>query len=118
MIVAVIRSGRGTILVQWQGNDGHLHRGWIPAQLINADLDISLSVLNEAMPGGLPFEKMFTNISFSAEDLAEALHRRNIWTEEDIARNPNEIAKALLSASSLSVSKIQTIVRDFKPEVS
>lgn len=116
MIVTVIRPGRGTVLVQWQ-EDGKLRRGWIPDTLISPNSEVNNRVLSEAAPGGLPFEQIFKNISISAEDLADALRRRNIWTEEDIQRNPAAIAQALLVAAQVSVSRIQTMIREFQPEV-
>lgn len=113
MIVTVVRdSGRGNKLVQW--NDGKsLRRAWVPTHLISPDLEVSFKVLNEGAPYGLPFDQIVESVSISADDVAEALHRRGIWTEEDVMRNPETVSKALIAAMGLSVSSFQNSIREF-----
>lgn len=113
MIVAIIRdSGRGTHLVQWrEGN--RLKRAWVPSRLVGHDLEVSAKTLRESPPYGLPFEDALKSVTIAAEDVAEALHRRNIWTFEDVQKNPDSVSKALIAAAELSVSRIQNSLREF-----
>lgn len=113
MIVSVVRdSGRGTKLVQW--SDGKsMKRAWVPAHLINQDLEVSFKTLNESPAYGLPFDHILQSVTISADVVADALHRRGIWTDEDVMRNPEAVSKALIAAMGLSVSSVQNSVREF-----
>lgn len=113
MIVTVVRdSGRGSKLVTWT-DGGHPRRSWVPTHLISPDLEVSLKVLQESAPYGLPFDQIIESVTITADAFADALHRRNIWTQEDVIKNPDAVSKALIAAAGLSVSSLQTSIREF-----
>lgn len=112
MIVTVVRdSGRGTKLVQW--NDGGLKRAWVPSHLVNEDLEVAWKVLQESPQYGLPFDHIVKSVTISADAFADALHRRGVWTQEDVMKNPDAVSKALIAATGISVSSFQNSVREF-----
>lgn len=114
MIVSVVRdSGRGTKLVQWH-DKGLLKRAWVPSHLVSSDLEVREKVLRESPPYGLPFDQIVKSVTISADDFAEALHRRGIWTQEDVMKNPDAVSKALIAATGVSVSTFQNSVRQFE----
>jgi hypothetical protein len=113
MIVSIIRdSGRGAKLVAWT-EEGHPRRSWVPSHLISPDLEVSLKVLRESAPYGLPFDHIIKSVTITADAFSDALHRRNIWTQEDVMRNPDAVSKALIAAAGLSVSGLQSSIREF-----
>ena len=113
MIVSVVRdSGRGSHLVQWS-EEGRLKRAWVPSRLISKDLEVSPKTLKESPPYGIPFDDALKSVTIAASTIADALHRRNIWTYEDLQKNPGSVSRALIAASELSVSSIQNSIREF-----
>ena len=117
MIVKTVKTGRGSVLIEWE-EAGRIKRGWIPDNLINKDLEVTPRTLREATPYGVPFERILKSVTITPTDLADALRRRHVWTEYDLTKNPEAISRAIIAACVISVSKIQTAVRDFgKSEV-
>jgi hypothetical protein len=107
-----VLEGRGAVLVQWlEGNS--LRRGWIPTTAVNDDFEVKDSVLKKAAPYGLPFEKFLPKFTITPTDLADSLHRYGVWTFDDVQKNPNQIAKALLACMGWHASQLQTSVREF-----
>lgn len=112
MIVKRVRSGRGTILIEWTRDD-MIHRGWIPDDMINADNEVTERTIQSSIPFGLPFEHIIDRQTISPQILADSLRRRGIWTEEDVMKNPETVQKAIIASAELSVSRIQSRIRSF-----
>lgn len=115
IIVTKIRGGRGAVLVQWQ-EEGTVNRGWIPDTTIDENNNVSPATLKAAMPYGIPIEDIIGNITLKAKDIAAALHKKGIWTEEEIMKNPMAVQKAIIESAELSVHSLQARVRNFQPE--
>ena len=112
VIVRVIQRGRGAVLIQWNEDKRSL-RGWVPDVAIDSDQRVNTSELDKAIPYGIPFQDLLEDIIISKQQLIDELHRRNIWTEQDIINNPVEISRAITASVSMSVSKFQTAVREY-----
>lgn len=113
MKVRKIRDGNGAVLIEWRDVREHLHRGWIPPDALDEDLSVKDEVLAKAAPYGLPFETFLPAIVIKPEDLATALRRRQVWTYDDVMRNPKSLSVALLECMGFHVAQIQTSVREF-----
>jgi len=103
----------GTKLVEWQ-DDGIIQRGWVPADAVDADLHVADIVLKRAAPYGLPLHRILQRVVIDPEQLADAMHRRGLWTKEELLRNANAIAQAILSSCGTSASRVQTLVREYE----
>ncbi len=116
MIVRRIREGRGAVLIEWFDLEQHIHRGWVPTEVLNEDMNVDAKVLSKAAPYGIPFEGLLPSTTIEPVQLADSLRKRGLWTAEDILRNPTDIAHALISCLGFHASQVQTYVREFEQE--
>jgi len=114
VVVRVVRSGNNVKLVEWQEDGKYLRRGWVPNQYIDIDNGVDDSILQKAAPYGLPLQYLLSPIVIETEQLADSIHRFGLWTKEDILRNANDIARAILLCCGLGASRVQTLVREFE----
>lgn len=112
MIVRTLVTNSGVTLVEW--NDGtFLQRGWIPASYIDADQRVDDAKLGRAAPYGLPLNLILKPITITPTQLADTLHRNGLWTSDDILKDANTTARAILHACGLGSSQVQTMVREY-----
>lgn len=112
MKVRSVQVARGATLVEWIV-EGQLRRGWLPSNLIDSDQNVAEGDLHKSVPYGLPLETILPRVVIEPDALAAALHSHRIWTSNDVVKNPNDIAHALLSCLGFHVAQVQTMVREF-----
>jgi len=81
--VRVVWAEAGVSLVEWTA-DHHLKRGYVKGSAVK-DGKVSATTLKRAAPYGVAWEKI--EMKATAEALAEALHRRGIWTADELSDN-------------------------------
>lgn len=101
--VTIIKEQGQAVVVQWLAEDGSLRRGTVPATTVRddhgawvADDDLKVSI-----PYGDPFEIVLPRGPLQAS-LINELHRRNIWTCQDIMGQPDAVRGAILRVFGLS----------------
>lgn len=90
--VKVIKTVKQAALVEWF-LDGHIYRGTIPVSEIHENR-VDESVLQMAIPYGLPWAEL-VEMNATPEDLEHELHRRGIWTFDDLPTRMNDVIGAL-----------------------
>ena len=116
LVVRIIQRGPVSSLIEWR-LDETLNRGWVPNELIDGDQKVALSMLGSAIPYGLPLSQVLGSIKIESREVVEAMHREGLWAAQDFQKNPQSIARALMSACGLSASKIQSKIREFESNI-
>lgn len=107
MKIRVIETRGLTALVEWDDGAG-VHRAYVPTDRIeNAAADY------ETLAAGIPFGEAWETLplgNVGAEQIAQALRARGIWTAED-AQNVNRVRAALVDAYSADLQIILNSLR-------
>lgn len=103
--VRLIISKGASSLVEFK--DGELlKRVFVPSDTVK-DGQCSEVILNRGIPYGHPWEDLEFTIGGPA--LAEALHKADLWTIEDVLKNPKKLRSALQATITSQLSEILTI---------
>lgn len=87
VLVHTLRTKNGLTLVEWTEAGNRLRRSWITAEMMDEKTVSGKSVMADRPERGIPFGDDFANaISFKADPQAfeDELHRRGVWTYEDV----------------------------------
>lgn len=103
--MTVVRRKGLAVLVQWLDDDGKLRRGKLPPDVVR-DGEVDEDQLAMALPYGEPWEELI-ELSTTAEDVADELRRRGVWTLEDLAADPGAAQAAFMQAYSRDLTKLR-----------
>lgn len=85
-------------IVTWVDSAGLLCKSIVPIYATEKDYP-------KGAPYGIPWEEIY-HPSVTPEVISKCLHNADIWTEEDLRKNPNKALSALMEAYSLDVSAL------------
>lgn len=100
MRVKVIRQKGQVVLVQWEGQ-----RAYVPAEVVIDDQCPS-EELAIGIPYGVPWAEVVGDIVLTGEQIEDTLRKHNIWTLEDVRKEPMKAAAALLAVHKMGVSTL------------
>ena len=83
-------------------------------------LPLDVEDIRLGAPYGLPFQMLLLKANVDermAQKIERELHKRNIWTVEDLQSNPNAALSAIQAAYSLDVQKLLNLAKKFSQEV-
>lgn len=117
MVRVVSQEGKAA-LVEWVV-EGNLHRVILPQATFVTGEDgtalISTKALDKGVPYGLPWAKVVKEVpTFTPQMLENALHRADIWTEEDFNKNLQLVNNALRGLTGLGVTNVRDQIEQFK----
>lgn len=114
MKVKVIKRDKQSTLVEWV-DAGIYHRGTIPVSEI-ADDEVNVETLNMSIPYGVPWAE-YMNMDVKPEDIENELHRRGIWTSEDLRSKVNEAIGAIQTVYRTDVSTLLNAAKAFDKHI-
>lgn len=82
-------------------------------ELGDGKVELSEFDFDTGIPFGLPFEDRLSSFSVDSAVLERELHKANIWTADDVLKNPRSVQGAVLAASRGSISEIASLAREF-----
>ena len=108
-----------TVLLEWADGD-ETKRGYLPASVVIPEtaeiaLAVSASELPLAAPYGVPWAALLqVDPSDFSERLQKALHNANLWTFDDVMKNPNSVIGAIQVALGVSMATVALTARKFE----
>lgn len=78
----------------------------ITAYLLKDDFDLGIEY-------GVPFRDLMHDHTIATSDVENALHANNLWTAEDIIKNPSSVQSAILSASRAIMADVVQIAKSY-----
>jgi len=111
--VTTIRTKGNSALVQYV-DDGVLTRKYVPAAKVSDGL-VPDEVLEQGIAYGYPWEEV--ELEFDSHQLADEMHQVDLWTVEEVLRNPQKVQAALNAILANGLSKILDIARNEKKGV-
>jgi hypothetical protein len=103
--VKLLNTKGASSLVEYE-EDGIRKRVYVPAGSIKND-QVQEMIISRGIPYGHPWEEIEFKVGGPA--LAEALHKADLWTIEDVLKNPKKLRLALQSTLTEQLSEILTI---------
>lgn len=107
--VEVVSVKDKTSLVKYLDGDD-LHKVYIPTSKLSKG-KVEEPVLKKGVPYGLPWDKIELP-EITGEQLAEELHKRNIWTAEEFRRNPEGVRAAINHLYGKPLAILTAFVRE------
>jgi len=106
MDVKVVLRKSGWALVQYREADVS-YRCWVPETMVVTTPDGRITVDDPSLgvPYGIRFD-LLPDFHIKSVDLGEELHRRGIWTLEDMAANPNAVVASIVAVGGLQRSQL------------
>ncbi len=107
--VKTIRSDAGLRLVQWRTGDDQLRRSWVTPDMIVQDSPTGRGVLVDRPERGLPFGddlQRVVTFNANAEAFVDDLHRRGVWTYEDVATRVDDVRAGLHAIYGVDLAAI------------
>lgn len=108
--VKTIRTIGKSCLVEWVVR-GKILRGYIPLDKVSERVDET--VLDAALPHGVPWEEM-TIPAFSGSDLRSALVNAEVWTFDDLSRNPQVVVGVLQTLYGVHLGSLIRFAEKYK----
>jgi len=112
--VYVVSQKSGSALVQW-GVPADRHRGYVPAEEVEGS-KVAKSVLDAAIPYGLPWEELVDLSDLTPEKFARELRRASIWTAEDLAARATHAKHALAAATAVTLGTLRKAAQELEQE--
>jgi hypothetical protein len=106
----VIKTKGASSLVEYVDNDVR-KRVYIPSSEI-VDGQVSNVIISRGIPYSYPFEEI--EFTVRGADLAEAFHLLDLWTIEDVLKNPKKLRSALQATIASQLAKILKIAHGEK----
>lgn len=114
----VMRVANGISLVEWTDAAGVLQRSWVTEDMIQEKEGNHATVIDPGagVPFGVPFAQI---VEFSADpkEFERELHKRGIWTTEDVRNNLGAVRNALIAAYSTDVREILRSLERYEQEL-
>jgi hypothetical protein len=107
--VEVLKVKGKTTLVKYLDGD-NLRKVYVPTSKLSKG-QVEESVLKKGVPFGLPWDKIELP-EITGEQLADELHKRNIWTAEEFRRNPQGVRAAVNSLYGKPLAILTEFVRE------
>lgn len=95
--------------------DGEIRRRVYVPSISVKDGQVSAEDLNRGIPYGYPLEEI--EFTVGGAGLAEALHKMNLWTIEDVLKSPQKLRSALQATIASQLSGILQIAHGEKKGV-
>jgi len=111
MNISIIRRDNDFVFAEWHEDDMPV-RGHIPLNVVNGDevLDAAMSL---AIPYGIDWTFYLEGAGCHiSERVAMCLRKANVWTLQDVIRNPAAVDGALKQAYSLDFQVIMKLAKD------
>jgi len=102
--VVIVSKNIETALVSWD-DDGKMRRGYVPLKSIVEGM-VKESILEMAIPFGVDWSDFPELPVLEKDDLIEQLHRRGIWSVQDMRSNVQEVQAAIISIAGIALVKI------------
>ena len=111
MKISTISKDNDFVFAQWQ--DGTMPmRGHIPVELVMGD-EVSDEAMSLAIPYGIDWTFYLEGAGCHiSERVAMCLRKANVWTLQDVIRNPAAVDGALKQAYSLYFQVIMKLAKD------
>lgn len=109
--VKIIKKSGESALVEW-GDNGGLHRAYIPETRISADGFVDKTVLDYAVPYGLPWESII-QFNASPDEFANQLRSHGIWNKEDAEKNPARVQGIIQSVYGVDFANFMKLINEF-----
>jgi hypothetical protein len=103
--VKLINTKGASSLVEFE-EDGITRRVYVPAGSVKDDLVLTV-IISRGIPYGHPWEELDFTVGGAA--LSEAMHKADLWTIEDVMKNPKKLRLAIQSTITSQMSEILTI---------
>lgn len=112
--VKVVLYNGHAALVEWL-EKGQAARGLIPREEIR-DGKAGADVLDASAPYGVPWAQLLEKegVRTTPEAVEAELHRRGIWTAEDIEGNLGAAQTALMAALGLDIQRLLLVARQHR----
>jgi hypothetical protein len=112
--VKVVKVDGKAALVEWL-EKGELARGVVPVGEVH-DGTCGADTLDAAAPYGVPWVKLLDaeEMKTTPTALEAELHKRGIWTTEDIEKNFSHAQAALMAALGLDIQLLLRIARQHR----
>ena len=107
--VEVVSVKDKTSLVKYLDGD-NLRKVYVPTSKLSKG-KVEEPVLKKGVPYGLPWDKIELP-EITGEQLADELHKRNIWTAEEFRRNPEGIRAAVNHLYGKPLAILTVFVRE------
>lgn len=109
--VKIVRQGLATSVAEYSSK-GHTVRVMIPTtDVVNGTVDEV--TLGFGLPYGVPWETIELP-TFTAQDLADELHKYDIWTSEDAQKNINVVQGAVSNITGRVVQRILRLANQYQ----
>lgn len=109
----LIKAKGASSLVEYVDH-GVRRRVYIPSSaLINGQ--VSSEIISRGIPNSYPFEEL--EFTVRGADLAEAFHLLDLWTVEDVLKNPKKLRSALQATIASQLANILKLAHGEKKGV-
>jgi hypothetical protein len=78
------------------------------------EANISEDQFDMGIPYGIPFDLKFHQFVITPEKLSLVFHQSNLWTVDDLVKNPKAVQGAILAACRDIFLDINTLIRETK----
>ena len=75
--------------------------------------EIDADVLDEGIPYGVPFEALIQEFTLTPEQIADELHKVDIWTPEEFFNKPKDVQSSLLAVLRPLMQSLTMIVKEY-----
>lgn len=111
--VVALKVAGGSALVEWVEN-GEVRRGYLPTNKVREGALLPPTELKRALPYGVRWEKV--KLIADPQRLAKELHDRDIWTYDDLVKNPGGGLSALQAAYRVDLAALLSFAREQQEE--
>ena len=111
--VRTVKTTGKSVIVEYT-EKGATKRAIMPVDSIK-DGKVDSETLSLGIPYGIDWSKLELN-QVTAEQLATELHKNDIWTREDVQKNPAAVQGALQKLIGLNLGKIYQVANSHKKE--
>lgn len=111
--VKLINTKGQSSLVEYM-EDEVRHRVYVPADSV-VNGQVSDVIISRGIPYGYPWEEM--SFTVGGTHLTEQLHAQELWTIDDVLKNPKKLRSALNAVTTAQLSEILTIAHREKKGV-
>ena len=102
--VRIVQTEGASALVEW--DDYGLYRAFVPAEEIDEGR-CPAAVLKAGIPYGEDWSLYLENVSITAAEISQALHRAGFWTARDIEQRVNRAQNVINSAVGISAARLR-----------
>ena len=101
--VRVVKEG-ATVLVEWLDRTGIERRAVLPPEAVERS-SVMEDVLETAAPYGERWESKVGKMP-TGKQIAEVLHKRGIWTLDDLRANPQGALQSIYEVCGVTIKKL------------